>query len=153
MATTPIPDILNSIVDYLNALTLDSTTFTRSYFPKKAVEELEPGVFVGIVFPANDASSLIDRSNVGTIRVFNIVVYSRVDGKSYDTGADSFVNLVSGIRDELNKELRGSTSLLPGGIRLSGVNIDPIYDFEELANNNTLRAIISLITREDQSAV
>jgi len=146
--TTPIPTTLVSITEYLTALSrADIQSFTRSYLPKEAIENLPADKLVGIVFPSADTTSLANRGSAKVDQIINICFKARVPKETELATLDKFVTTVSDIRDELAKSLIEGTGLLPDGMSLMTITIEPIYDFEKLADKSEFLSIIMLRTR------
>ncbi len=153
MTTTyTIPVVLQSIVDYIDALgRTDLDTVTRSYIPKEAVETLPIDKLVVVVFPVADSTSMINRTNAKVDRIFNISFKARVPKETELATIDQFVETVDEIRTEMVKSLVEGTSLLPSGMSLMNVTIEPVYDFDTLSEKSEFLSMIALRTAEETS--
>lgn len=147
--TNSIPVVLQSIVNYLTNLGRTDVDFVRSYLPKNAIEALPIDKLIGIVFPVADDMQAETRSTMSVNRVFNICFKARIPKDTELLSLDTFVDTVNEIRNELVKSVRSNNSnLLPQGVYLTSVSIQPVYDFDRLSENGEFLSIIVLRIRE-----
>lgn len=139
-----IPITLESILQYLSSQGISDVSFSRVYIPKEALEDLSDTTLEAIVFPSDDVSEIVDRSNISVTRTYHIVFSGRVPRETMQSTLDTFITKVDSVKQILNSSLRGDSLLLPLGERLDSISVAPVYDYDKLANNGVFQSLINL---------
>jgi hypothetical protein len=146
-----IPETLDKIVAFCTAIGQADVTFSKSYLPIDKLEDLPTAALLAVVFPSSNSSELVDRNLAIITRIYQIVFTGKVDAGNMTTGLDGYITTVDEVRAELAKELRGQSDLLMPNDNLISVTVEPVYDFDKLANSATFQSLIALTTQTQTS--
>jgi hypothetical protein len=132
-------DIIHQIGTYISGLTLSrAVTVSETIVPRQSIKDLG-NVVTCSLYPGTHARDRIDRSGIRSTFGINIAVTKKLT-PSEDKEVEEMILLVEEIAASLDDLRTASGKVLE-------VLIDPVFDFNRLAENNVFTSIVKVTAR------